>query len=401
MRFGRWLLTAAVVAVIGLGVGHRARRVLSPTPSCGSSHFPGSSPQVRIRSILTEPFRGPDERHCVIFLDDHENMIREIGAEGVPCLVRGLQDDDPDVRLRAVLSLSVLGADAAPAVSALRPLLESRKDRQAYWTIICLGEIGKASRAAVPDLLALPEHPRGCPFPEQIGEAIARIAIESGELPEELSESLTHENPGVRHAALLALGECGFLAEPLLPQIMASLRDPQLLVRTHAVLCLGKIGRRPELTIPALLKALDDPRPSVRCAAATAIGDFGPEAADAIPHLTELLEYPISRLRADAATALGNIGPKAGQAVPALTVLLTDTYPSVRLAAAEALRKIGPAAQGALPASTKAPGYQHRKDSLDTRRDFGKVRRVSFSLRAFASLRFILSADRPGILWTG
>lgn len=345
MRF-RWrLLTVAIVAAIGLSLGYWIRKALSPPHSCNSSHFPGASPQVRIQSILSEPFLGPSERHCVLFLDDHENVVREIGKEGVPFLVQALKDDDPDTRLKAVLCLSVLGTDAAPAVNALRPLLRSRKDRQAYWTIICLGEIGKASTVAVPDLLSLVRHPHGCPFWEQVGEALAHIAIESGKLPEDLGELLSDSNPGLRQTALFALGECGAFAKPLLPAIIASLDDPHLLVRIHAARSLGKIRQERQLSLPALVKTLTDPKPSVRCAAATAIGDFGPEAAAAVPAIMELLNHPRSRVRADAATALGKIGPRARQAQPLLQKLLADEYPTVRSAAENALRNIGPTAR--------------------------------------------------------
>lgn len=183
------------------------------------------SPDERIHQILLTPFRGDRDNHAVFFLDDHEQAIREIGEGGVPFLVRALGDTDSEVRLKAVLCLTVLGPDAAPAVKALRPLLKSRTDRQAYWTIICLGEIGKASAAAVPDLLSLLKHPRACPFWEQIGQTIGRIAVESGKLPAGLSELLNHKSPGARQGALFALGECGKSAEPLVPKIVAMLRD--------------------------------------------------------------------------------------------------------------------------------------------------------------------------------
>jgi len=349
MRAGKRAVKAALLVAIGLSLGCGVRGLLLRRHSCSPSDFEKPSPQARIQSILAEPFRGPSERHCVLFLDDHEDIIREIGKEGVPSLVGALKEDDPDVRLKAILSLSVLGGDAAPAVNALRPLLKSRKDRQAYWTIICLGEIGRASAAALPDLLSLLKHPRSCPFWQQIGEAVADIGIESGRVPEGLPEWLSDSNPVARYTALFALGECGALAEPLLPEIIASLHDPHLLVRIHAALSLGKIGRHPELALPALRKTLDDAKPSVRCAAATAIGDFGPEAADAVPQLIELLGFPISRVRAEAATALGKIGPEAGRAVPGLTKLLEDEYSTVRRAAAEALDKVSPVAEETVP----------------------------------------------------
>jgi HEAT repeat protein len=330
----------ALVVAVGLSLGYWVRSALSPPSACRSSHLPESTPGARIESILGEPFLGPPARHCILFLDDHEEVVREIGKRGVPYLVRALGDDEPDVRMKATLCLSVLGSDAAPAVGALRPLLRGRKDRQAYWAIICLGTIGKASAPAIPDLLLLLEHPRGCPYSQQIGEAVAQVGLDGSQLPQELSQWLSHGNPGVRQTALFALGESGELAKPLLPRVIASLNDPHLLVRVHAARSLGKLRQEQEVTLPALLRALNDPKPSVCCAAAVAIGDFGPDAAEAIPELIKLLGHPRSRVRGDAATALGKIGPKAKQAEPLLRKLLADKYPRVREAAEEALPKI-------------------------------------------------------------
>jgi HEAT repeat protein len=298
------------------------------------------TPEARIESILAAPFRGDPDNDAVFFLDDHEDAVRAIGKDAVPTLVRALRSDSSDARLKAILCLSVLGPDASPAVNALRPFLESRVDEDAYWTIICLGEIGKEASTAVPDLLSLLAHPQGCPFWEQVGETIAIIASENGKLPEGVGELLSHKSPGARQGALFALGECGTLAEPVIPKIIAALGDKHLLARIHAAVALGKINRRPDLVVPALAKALGDPKPSVFCAAASALGNFGSAASVAVPRLVELLSSRISAVRVETATALGKIGPAARAAIPALTKLSRDENVSVRQAAQKALDSI-------------------------------------------------------------
>jgi HEAT repeat protein len=340
MRFRALLVLGMLGALPGTCFASRPSAKGSPVTEATLRDRPTASPQVRIRTILAKPFRGDPDNHAVFFLDDHEDQIREIGKAGVPTLVRALESADSEVRLKAVLCLSVLGADAAPAVNMLRPLLKSRVDRQAYWTIICLGEIGKASIAAVPDLLSLLKHPRGSPFWEQIGEAIGRIAIKNGRLPEGLSELLNHKRPGARQGALFALGECRALTGPFIPNIIVSLRDRHLLVRIHAALALGKIRQRPELAIPALRRALYDPKASVRGAAATAIGDFVVTAAGAVPDLINLLRARSPQVRVQAATALGKIGPAARAAIPALEKALKARERPVRQAAQRALDSI-------------------------------------------------------------
>ncbi len=342
MFLGRvWV--AATVAGTCLGPENPAcyaRAGLPPSRLTAFFQPAAQPPASRIQSILSDPFRGSPHEEDTLFLERHESAIRQIGKEGLPFLIRALSQRDADLRLKALLCLTALGPDAAPAVNAIRPLLKSRKDRQAYWAIVCLGEVGGPSMPAVPNLLSLLKHPDGCPFWETISEAIGRIAKENNLLPDGLSDLLNHKSPGARHAVLFALGECGPLAEPLLRQAIARLADPGLLVRVHAALALGKIRRRPEFSIPALLNALQDPKPSVRCAAAAAIGKFGPEAEVAVPKLMEMLRSPISLVRADAAAALGKIGPKAAAALPALTIALEDRARHVREAAAKALDSI-------------------------------------------------------------
>ncbi len=338
MRLRASLIPAVGFAVVALYVGLRSGRSRLPERSAS------------IQAILSQPLRGPHDAECALFLDDHQDSVRQIGKDALPFLIQALGSEDEETRLKALLCLSALGKDAAPAVSALRPLLESRTDRQAYWTILCLGDIGKASLPAAPDLFSLLKHPQGCPFWEPIGETVGRIASETGNLPDGLRELLTHENSGARHGALFALGECGALAEPVIPEMVASLRDPHLLVRIQAASSLSKMRRCPDIVLPALREALDDPKPSVRCAVAKAIGDFGSEAAVAAPELVRLLQSPVPQLRMEAAVALGKIGPSPREAVPALIGALSDSRPEVRRSSAEALGKMGPAARAAIPA---------------------------------------------------
>jgi HEAT repeat protein len=340
-RVGPFFCTLAALAAVGaLQSVCSAEGAVSSSTSLtgdGPSENLALSPEARIKKILATPFRGGPDEHAVLFLDEHEEAIRQIGNAAVPALVRALQDESADARLKAVLCLVALGPDAAPAVENLRPLLRSRADRQAYWTIICLGEIGKESVKAVPDLLSLLKHPQGCPFYEQIGESIGRIAKESGKLPDGLAELLNDKRAGARQGALFALGECGQLAEPLVPKIIAMLRDDHVLVRIHAARAVGRIKPRPHIAIPALVKALDDPKPSVRIAAASAIGDFGKDASTAVPRLIELLGSPMSQVRYEAGAAIGRIGPAANAAIPALKEAVKDRNQPVSQAAKKAL----------------------------------------------------------------
>lgn len=95
-------------------------------------------------------------------------------------------------------------------------------------------------------------------------------------------------------------------------------------------------------TIPELIASLSDPDYRVRLVATYALRNMGPAAEPAVPALIVTLSDDVSDIREASADALGEIGPKAAPAVPALIeVLRSDEYVHARVSAADALGKIG------------------------------------------------------------
>lgn len=95
-------------------------------------------------------------------------------------------------------------------------------------------------------------------------------------------------------------------------------------------------------TMPDLIASLSDPDYQVRLASIYALMDMGPAAEPAVSALIIVLSDDVSDVRTAAAYALGGIGPAGASAVPALVqVLRSDEYGHARVAAAESLGRIG------------------------------------------------------------
>ena len=125
-------------------------------------------------------------------------------------------------------------------------------------------------------------------------------------------------DPGVRAAAVYALGSIGVEDIRILPVLVGALSDMDEFVRTAAAYAIGNLGDEAAGAVPALIQTLQDPDWFVRNKAAEALGKIGSGAVEAVPALTGLLEDEEFIVRRTAITTLGEIGPGAMQAVPAL-----------------------------------------------------------------------------------
>ena len=65
------------------------------------------------------------------------------------------------------------------------------------------------------------------------------------------------QRPGPKDTAE-ALGRIGPDAKPVLPELVASLRDKEFAVRTHSAYALSKIGVEPKAAIPVWVELLKD-----------------------------------------------------------------------------------------------------------------------------------------------
>jgi HEAT repeat protein len=176
----------------------------------------------------------------------------------------------------------------------------------------------------------------------------------------------------LQKAALKACALLGLQAAPAVPDVAATLPDPELteeaaialsfmgreayaplkegtasddpVLRRESLRSLGKLRERAPLdaraVVPLLLDGLDDPDPGVRTVAATYLGILHGDAPDAVPALIDALQDEDAEVRAAAATALGSFGEHGAGAIPALRKAAADRNEEVAREAGLALVKL-------------------------------------------------------------
>jgi HEAT repeat protein len=195
-----------------------------------------------------------------------------------------------------------------------------------------------------------------------------------------------HADPGLRQAAVDALGGLGSAAPEVVPALIEALSDDEEDVALEAVAALKKIPpARCPAVVPALLDLVRDKKsnfdlrveavrllPShatrfgdqiiavlrdllkekkspLRVAVAEALAAIGPRARSAVPDLLEVL-----RQESDFYSAAGalccRLEPEGATAIPGLIPLLADRKPNARSNAISELAGYGLRAQSALPA---------------------------------------------------
>jgi lysophospholipase L1-like esterase len=160
-------------------------------------------------------------------------------------------------------------------------------------------------------------------------------------------------------------------ADPV-PQLMASLRDPQAATRVAAAHALAEHGNGAGPALPALFEALGDEREAVRWAAARAIDAIGVGSADA-PVLEAALENGDAYVRAFAAYALGGLGEAAAGSVPALIEAYGREEREGRGTAVGALGQLGPLAKGAVPSLVEGLRNPNNHRRWATARALGRI----------------------------
>jgi len=281
-----------------------------------------------------------------------EEALAAIGAPAMPHLLEMLNDEDIDVRTKAVETLGVIGDTSAAA-----PLIEllSDKSKEVKIRSVAIEALGNLGPVAL----------------------------------EPLVEALTDLNVAIRRRAATALGKVGDPAA--VGPLIEALRDKDVYVKDNAALALGIIGdpsacealvealrdcvwdaakaliQIGEASIAPLSKALGDHAVAVRARAANALIEIcGVRAVEplagalrneswgvrksavdsllkiddpsAIEPLIEALNDPYWAVRSSAAEALGNIGDP--RAIDALRNLLGDPDEIVRTVAKDVVEKL-------------------------------------------------------------
>lgn len=273
----------------------------------------------------------------------------------VRALSRAASDEDLDVRLQAVASLSVLKQFAEPAVPALGTALQDKDSDLRRQAALALAAVGPAAEEAVPILGKTLKDPNANVRLAAIG-ALQSIGPDSTRALDDLLAGLKDKVPSVRRASAAALAVIVPRADPkqieaAVPVVAAALQDTDPEVRRRAAMALGTIGPRAEAATAALGETARTAQEPVRREAAVSLGRIGGKA---VTELTRNLEHGDIAVRFQAAEGLQLLGYKARPAFAALTKTLNDKDSGVRYRAAAALRASDPEPKDILPVLKRA-----------------------------------------------
>ena len=161
----------------------------------------------------------------------------------------------------------------------------------------------------------------------------------------EFVRAMNDTNWLVREHVVGLLTECRDYSRAATPAVVRALEDPQVTVRTRAFAALNRMDFsvvNAREVVPMLIRCSKSREPTVRAMSASKLGVIKKEARRAVPALTAMLTDPEPVVRYSAAVALGKFGPEALPAIPTLVKALDAPEPVVRIAATNALAQIDP-----------------------------------------------------------
>lgn len=253
-------------------------------------------------------------------------LRKTLKEHAVPALLKGLQDEDDNLRIAAAGALGAMGAEAQGAVPLL---LHSLEDDDA--------EI----RAAICDALG------------RIADAETQVAKRAQHTKATYSALLffskVDQNDRVQRAANAALTKIGRPGPEDVDVLLGILEDKNqpIFFRNAAAQVLGIVGPEANKGVTRLgriLKNREDP--GVRVLAAYALGEIGADAKTERANLLAALKDADPGLQVAAAYSLGEIFAGTRMTVPGLVPALQEAANSpeenVIAAARAALKKINP-----------------------------------------------------------
>jgi len=308
----------------------------------------------RVRSAALQVVASLEERavdvlpaliHCCIedpITINRANAMRIIGdleIAGRPAAATLLDilknDDEPDLRFRAVAALRNLRPDPDSAGPILIDALSDEHSPVRDKAQEALQEIGAN---IVPQIIAVAgnaEPKLRQTFIEIIG-SYKEAATEAVPL---LISASRDTDDDVRRAAVVAIGRIGPATVAATPRLVELLDDDDGKLHIDAAQALGRIGPGAKAAIPSLIKALEHFDYGYSRAAATALGQMAPHSIE--PLIATMKDGDHAQARIEATRALGLIGTDAKAAIAPLLTLLAAEDAELANHAETALRRIG------------------------------------------------------------
>ena len=308
----------------------------------------------------------------------------EQAAAAIPRIVACFERNNETLRAQAAETLSKIGPKA---VDPVREKLKSKNPKVRYWAVLTLALIGSDAAGASDEVLAcLNDDDADVRY--KAVYALGKLGVQSDAVLDGLVKALGDKDNTVSTTAIDVLGKIGPPSKESLP-MLAKLadKDSPPAVRTMAIKLLGQIGKAAAPTFQELLKDADT---LDRIAIIQAIATFGRDATPLLRELQTIMiknrfwdaqEEMLATFKAcgpDGASGLANVlktlhdsksphfapddersktllreigemGAQAKSAVPLLVELLQERD-SLRPQILDALGSIGPAASAAIPA---------------------------------------------------
>lgn len=155
----------------------------------------GCKARAAAAALLAFAARHPDDDLC----DEVFLTVTAFGREGTAELALYLQSDRLEIRRRAALALSRLGADAVDAMPILCEILNAEEPLMRFWAAATLGKIGPAARQATAALQSrLGDHDPNVRWGATA--ALARIDLMAIR-EQDWNRLLSDSHPGVRRQA--------------------------------------------------------------------------------------------------------------------------------------------------------------------------------------------------------
>lgn len=275
--------------------------------------------------------------------------------------IERLEDEDPEVRRRAVYALGKIGRSSPRVLESLESALEDGQMEVRWYAVDALGRLGPEAAEAVPAIVKSLQSKLNDETVRRRGaRALGRVGPPAKDAVTVLREALASDDLLYRVAAAEALWQIARDRQAI-DTLIDVLGGDSPEASFAAALALGEIkSRRPE-AVAALVAALGHPDADVRHAAVHALAEIGPPA---VGPLSVALEKAGGIRHEDAATALGQIfeslrrevlyndavsqrefataaAPLVRTALPALARHLSSPQAQVQDAAALAIAKAG------------------------------------------------------------
>jgi HEAT repeat protein len=268
--------------------------------------------------------------------------LTELSAKAtraLPALLALVEDTDDDVLMAyAIKALIEIDVDGQRTVKSLRKVL--RGNRKPVMTVVIdgLGLMAKKAEIALPDLEAILKQ-QDVQHRQAAAIAVLRIEPNSRAATLLILADMVSKDPATRLLAIHAAKTLGPVLQDGLQALIRTTKDEDEVVRAAAAQAIGAWGEKGDKAVSALCLLTSDPSKHVRVHAVQALGKIGPKAKECVPLLLKHYSGD-SSLRRCVLTALDGIGEGAKDHLERIMELIDDD-PINRVLICQALGSVG------------------------------------------------------------